>query len=133
MAAMANHRTAFCRAAGVTDAARTLRSLCVLLALSVVGISSSAAQSSSIRRNSEPALRTDILLVFAGAFTTGNLGETLNPLYPHDGNYLVGLAYARDFANLNWGFNLGGEIGYAARFGNDRGSSELWIGPVLRH
>jgi hypothetical protein len=112
------------------NAARTLRGCCVLLA---VEISSSAAQSPSVRRNSEPALRTDSILVFAGAFTTGNLGETLNPFYPHDGNYLVGIAYARDFANLDWGFNLGGEIGYAARFGNDRGSSEIWFGPTLRH
>jgi hypothetical protein len=96
-------------------------------------MSGAAAQQASRRSNPEPALRTDSILVFGGVFSKGNLQESLTPFVAHERNYLVGIAYARDFVNLGGGFNLGGEVGYAARFGEDRDSSELWAGPALRH
>ena len=107
---------------------RVLTSIAV--ALAVAGVSNAAAQTAASRRNAEPTLRTDSILFFGGVFSKGNLQESLNPFYPHERNYLVGAAYARDFAP-HLGFNLGGEIGYAARFGDDRGSSEFWVGPVF--
>ncbi len=117
----------------VTSATRGLRSFCVALLLPALAMSSAAAQQASRRSNPEPALRADSILVFGDAFSKGNLQESFNPFHPHERNYLVGIAYARDFVHLGAGFNLGGEIGYAARFGEDRGSSELWAGPALRH
>ena len=116
----------------VAGATRVLRSLFVALLLTTASVNV-GAQPASRRQNAELDLRTDSVLVFTGAFSKGNLQQSLTPFYPHESNYLVGAAYARDFTNLNWGFVLGGEIGYAARFGNDRGSSELWLGPTLRH
>jgi hypothetical protein len=110
-----------------------LRSLCIALSLAAAGFSNATAQTAASRRNAEPALRTDSVLFFGGAFSKGNLQESLTPFFPHERNYLVGVAYARDFTPLIWGFNLGGEVGYAARFGEDRGSSEFWVGPVIRH
>ena len=119
--AMANHPALW----------RVLTSIAV--ALAVAGVSNAAAQTAASRRNAEPTLRTDNVLFFGGVFSKGNLQESLTPFYPHERNYLVGAAYARDFRPLIWGFNLGGEVGYAARFGDDRGSSEFWVGPVIRH
>jgi hypothetical protein len=129
---MANHRTAVWRARVVTNATRVLRCPGAGLLLLAVGIFDAAAQPSN-RPNAEFALRTDSILAFGGAFSKGDLGQSLNPFYPHESNYILGVAYARDFVNLDWGFVLGGEFGFAARFGNDRGSSEFWAGPALRH
>ena len=110
-----------------------MRLYCAALLLHATG--SSLAFSQSVSRPSAPelGLRCNSVLVFGGVFSKGDLGQSLNPFHPHENNYLVGAAYARDFANLDWGFALAGEIGFAARFGDDRGSSEFWVGPVLRH
>jgi len=128
---MANHPRVVWRARVVTSTTRGLRCLGVALLLHATGPSRALSQAAS--RAPTQALRTDSVLVFGGAFSKGNLGQSLNPFHPHESNYLVGAAYGRDFVNLDWGFALAGEIGFAARFGDDRGSSEFWAGPALRH
>jgi hypothetical protein len=131
---MANQQTALWRRVStVTRATRLPRCLGLALLVLTVGIVSASAQTASRRLSAEPELRTSSITAMGGVFSKGNLGETINPFVEHESNYLLGLTYARDFVSLAPQIALGGEIGYAARFGQDRGSSELWASLMFRH
>ena len=100
----------------------------------------------------DPALlRPDSIMVFGGAMSTDDLGNTLMFNLHSDrdkrwDNYIVGAAYDHDFMSLGHGFVLGAEIGIADRFGKYElccdtvvkssgvlSSGELWVGARLSY
>ncbi|MFU0506071.1 hypothetical protein [Pseudaminobacter sp. NGMCC 1.201702] len=78
--------------------------------------------------------RNDIL-VLGGVFAEGSFGSTLNPFSAdYTDNYMAGVSFGRDFADIGAGFVLGGVVGTAVRFGDDDDTTgELWAGVRLRH
>jgi hypothetical protein len=99
------------------------RGVCVALTLLVACVSA---------RASELLFRKDSLFVFGGVFSSGNMGQSINPFYQHESNFILGAAYSRDFVDLGWNVVFGGELGLAGRLG-DRSSAEVWAGPTFRH
>ena len=80
-----------------------------------------------------PAPPPNSVSIFGGQFTTGNMGQSLNPFGDtHENNSIVGMTYQRDFYRLPYGFILGGELGGAGRFG-ETSSGEFWGGANIRH
>lgn len=78
--------------------------------------------------------RDQSLMLFGGSYMTGPFpGLTLIP-YADDpeGTYLLGAAYRKELYTFNYGFEMGFEVGAAARFG-DGFSGEAFGGPYLRH
>jgi hypothetical protein len=73
------------------------------------------------------------LHVFFGRYTTGNTGESANPVtVDHEENYLLAAAYTREFWDVGWRIHLGGESGLASRLGEGL-SVETWAGLAIRH
>jgi hypothetical protein len=80
-----------------------------------------------------PTPPAESLFVFGGPFTTGNMGQSLNPFaVNYEANYIVAAAYEHDWYELPNGFIIGGEIGAGYRFGTGN-SGELWAGVGFRH
>jgi hypothetical protein len=72
------------------------------------------------------------VMVFAGQYTTDNLGNTINPLIVNpEKQGIVAIAYGHDWYRWH-GFVLGTEVGAGLRFGQG-GSGELWGGFNIRH
>jgi hypothetical protein len=72
------------------------------------------------------------IFVFAGGFTNGNMGESVVPLSaPYEDNYIIGLAYDREFFRSAKDTAISAQIGVANRFG-DGNSGELWGGIHLQ-
>lgn len=89
------------------------------------------AQCSSARAQ-DVLFRKDSILFFGGVYSSGNMGQSLNPFYKHESNYVLGAAYGRDLIDLALDFVVGAEVGVAGRFG-DGSSAEVWGGPSIRH
>ena len=85
--------------------------------------------------SSENPPRLNDVHLFGGVFGEGSFGDNLQ-FWDADytDNYLVGVAFGRDFRDLGAGFVLGGVAGAAVRFGDDDDTTgELWAGLRLRH
>lgn len=81
---------------------------------------------------SVPPARLDSILVFGGALTDGNMGQSLNAFDVHyERNYIVGAAYDHQLANFSSIFIVNGQVGVADRFG-DGNTVELWGGVHLQ-
>jgi hypothetical protein len=77
-------------------------------------------------------LQRDSIFVFGGVYSTGNISQAIIPFNKLEDSYIIGGAYRRSFLDLGLGFEMGGEVGLGARFG-DRFSMEVWGGPSLRY
>jgi hypothetical protein len=74
----------------------------------------------------------DSVFVFGGQYTTGSMGDSLDPFkVHHESDYIIAGAYAHDFFYLPLGFIIGVEGGAGFRFGNGE-SGEFWGGPDFR-
>jgi hypothetical protein len=94
-----------------------------IVALILVGCGSARAD--------DVMFRKDSIFVFGGVYSSGNMGQSLNPFYHHERAYIAGTAYRRDLADLGPLFVLGAEAGIGGRFGG-ASSAEFWAGPSLR-
>jgi hypothetical protein len=85
--------------------------------------------------NAENPARLNDVHVFGGVFGEGAFGDNLQFWdVDYTDNYLVGVAFGRDFRDLGAGFLLGGVAGAAVRFGDDDDTTgEVWAGLRLRH
>lgn len=71
-------------------------------------------------------------LVFGGGLTEGNMGQSAIPFSAsHTDNYVVGLAFEREFFRSQKETAVGAQIGVADRFG-DGNSGEFWGGIHLQ-
>jgi hypothetical protein len=71
--------------------------------------------------------------VFGGPYTTGDFGQSLNPIaVPYEDNFVLGIGGRRDVLVQEGGIGVGLEIGGAVRAG-EATSLEIWSGPYVRH
>jgi hypothetical protein len=82
-------------------------------------------------RASDVYFRKDSIMVFAGQYADGGMGDNLNPFRSHEDAYIIGGAFTRTLFDLGWNLYLVGEVGLAGRYG-DRASAEVWGGPGFR-
>jgi hypothetical protein len=83
----------------------------------------SSAGSANIPKNS--------IYVFSGRYTSDNMGDTLKVFKAnYEKNHVLAAAYNRNFLELKYGLHLGGEIGWAYRFGT-MSTEEIWSGLVI--
>lgn len=82
-------------------------------------------------RAADALFRKDSIFVFGGVYSSGNMGQSLNPFYKHENAFILGAAYRREFADFGPYLVLGAEAGLGGRFGG-AGSAEFWAGPTIR-
>jgi len=81
-------------------------------------------------RAADSLFRKDSIFVFGGIYSSGNMGQSINPFFNHVQTYIVGAAYRRDLVDIG-PLVLGAEAGIGGRFGG-AASAEFWAGPSLQ-
>lgn len=99
-----------------------VRSFCAVLAL---------VAACSPGRAEDALFRKDSIFLFGGVYSSGNMGQSLNPFYKHEQTYIVGGAFRREFGEVVPYLIGGVEAGIGGRFGG-ASSAEFWGGPTLR-
>jgi hypothetical protein len=79
--------------------------------------------------------RLNDITIFGGPFAKNPFGGAIHIFgVDYTQNYLLGVTYGRNFADLGAGFLLGGVAGAAVRFGaDDDTSGEVWAGFRVKH
>lgn len=83
--------------------------------------------------NQAPQILDEALFIFGGRYHTGFYWDSFVPGASFEGNFALAIGYQKFYQIAPNGWNFGLEVGFAARFGEDPATAELWAGGVGRY